>query len=89
MHRILITSCAAFALAACGGPDADENPGDLNVVDNHVGPGNVLEPPTGNGVTVSTDQMNAIAADAANGIAPSASDAAPGAGNAAAGNNSQ
>lgn len=53
MHRILLTACAALALAACGDTqDADENPTDLNVVDNVTAPGNVAEPPTGAGPTV-------------------------------------
>ncbi|HEX9932379.1 MAG TPA: hypothetical protein VGB08_06005 [Allosphingosinicella sp.] len=54
MHRLVLAAASVLtlAVAACDGPDADENPGDLNVVDNHVGPGNVFEPPTGNGSTV-------------------------------------
>ena len=52
MRRILITAASVLAVAACGGHDADENPGDLNVVDNTLPPGNVFEAPTGNGSTV-------------------------------------
>ena len=51
MKRIAIAAASIPALAACG-PDADENPRDLNVVDNVTGPGDPLEPPTGNGSTV-------------------------------------
>ena len=56
MRRILFAAASAFALAACGGQDADENRGDLNVVDNHVAPGNVFEPPTGNGSTITPER---------------------------------
>ena len=52
MHRILLTATAVLALAACGGPDADENPGDLNVVDNTLPPGNAFEVPTGEGPSI-------------------------------------
>ena len=53
MQRILIAAAAVLAIAACGDTqDADENPRDLNVVDNFTGPGDPLQPPTGNGSTV-------------------------------------
>ncbi len=51
MRCILIAVASVLALSACG-PDADENPRDLNVVDNVTGPGDPLQPPTGNGSTV-------------------------------------
>ena len=86
MQRLFLAASAALALTACGGPDADENPGDLNVVDNVVGPGNVLEPPTGNGSTITpTDNGLTIEfpnGSAGNGAAPAGNSAAP-AGNAA------
>ncbi|HEX8217332.1 MAG TPA: hypothetical protein VF577_07695 [Allosphingosinicella sp.] len=81
MRRILFAAASVLALAACG-PDADENPGDLNVVDNFTGPGNVLEPPTGNGSTV-TPTENGLTIEfpagneTGNGAAPAGNTTAP------------
>ena len=82
MRRMLFAAASVLALAACGGPDADENPGDLNVVDNHVGPGNVFEPPTGNGSTITPTENGLTIEFPDNGAAPAGNAAAPG-GNAA------
>ena len=80
MRRIFLAAASVLALAACGGQDADENPGDLNVVDNVVGPGNVFEPPTGNGSTV-TPTENGLTIEVPVGNGAAGNTAAP-AGNA-------
>ena len=76
MHRLLLAAASILALAAC---EADEIPRDANIVDNTVPPGNVLEPPTGNGSTVTpTENGLTIEVPVGNGTAPGGNTAAPG-----------